>query len=219
MLKTIKLNLSAIRYFLKRGFLILPALLLIGCVSPILLVPMGTLLLFSFSLNAFAVEEKGDLNRLYLTLPVKRRTIVSGRYVLSVIFFLMGILFGFSLMPLGNLVSRSKWYPDWRWNLALVSLCLLFYGSMSLSMYPVLFWKGYQKGKFWGIYVPLLCFGLIWLMLVELDIYAKGKLFFHLLVYASDHLLIVSSMMILLGLALLGVSYGLSVRIYQKREF
>lgn len=68
MLRMLRLNWSAMKCYRIR-FLIIPGSLFVtGCFSPVLLVPMGTFLLFSFSLNPFAIEEKGDLNRLYLTL-------------------------------------------------------------------------------------------------------------------------------------------------------
>ena len=40
--------------------------LVTGGYSSIYLIPLGVFLLFSFSVNTFAAEEKGDLNRLYL---------------------------------------------------------------------------------------------------------------------------------------------------------
>lgn len=43
---------------------------LAGALSAIYLVPMGMFLMFSISVNPFAVEEKGYLNRFFLTLPV-----------------------------------------------------------------------------------------------------------------------------------------------------
>ncbi|WP_251207721.1 ABC-2 transporter permease [Acetatifactor aquisgranensis] len=220
MLRMLRLNWSAMKCYRIR-FLIIPGSLFVTrCFSPVLLVPMGTFLLFSFSLNPFAIEEKGDLNRLYLTLPVQRRTIVTGRYVLSFLLFAAGALLGLAMMPLANLVSFSKWYPGFSWKLALVSFSFLFYGVMSLAMYPLLFKVGYQKGKVWGYYVPALLVCLAYIALIEYDmLLGNGTFIFDLLVYASDHILIVSGGMFTAGGILLALSYLLSARLYGRREF
>lgn len=220
MFDTMKLDWIATKYYHKR-LLILPfSLLVIGWFSPIWLVPLATFLLFNASINVFAVEEKGDLNRLYLTLPIKRSTVVTGRYIQSVMLFVGSVLLGFILMPLANLISRSKWYPDYRWVLAIISFSFLLYGLMILFMYPLLFKLGYQKGKIWGYYLPAGCFCLVYIAIVQYDmIVSGGMLVFHMLVYAQEHMLLVSGGLFMLGALMLVISYRLSIRIYEKREF
>ncbi|MDR0949914.1 MAG: ABC-2 transporter permease, partial [Lachnospiraceae bacterium] len=44
------------------------------------LIPMSAYMGMVFSLNAFAVEEKGKLQHLYLSFPLSRSSIVRGRY-------------------------------------------------------------------------------------------------------------------------------------------
>lgn len=220
MLKMMKLDWLATKYYHKKLPVILICLLVIGWLSSIYLVPMGAFLLFSFATNTFAVEEKGDLNRFYLILPVKRSMVVRGRYVLSFVLYAGGVLLGAALMPLTNLYSLSKWYPSLEWMLALFAFSFLFYGSMSLAMYPVLFRMGYQKGKMWGYYVPAIVICLIYVAVMEYDALARGgTLIFDLFVYASEHMPAVSGGMLVLGAVLLGISYMLSVRIYERREF
>lgn len=220
MLKMIKLDWSSMKCSYKRFFIIPIVLLFIGWFSPIILIPMSVFLLFSFSINPFAVEEKGDLNRLYLTLPIKRVDIVTGRYALALLLYIGSILLALALMPLANLISASKWYPDYRWILALLAFSFLFHAIMSLSMYPMLFKLGYQKGKFWGFYLPLIFFSLVCIIVMEYDIMVKnGTLMFDLLVYASEHLLFVSGGMFVLGMVCLTASYLLSNRLYARREF
>lgn len=220
MLNMIKLDWSAMKYYHIRGIFLPFYLMLLGWVSPICLIPLGTIFMFAYSVNPFAVEEKGELHQLYLTLPVKRSTVVAGRYALSLLLFLAGLLIGWLLMPLANLVSISKWYPDLTWLLALVCFSFLAHGAMSLAMYPMLFWLGYQKGKLWGFYLPGILFALAFVALVEYDyLAAKGRLFTRMLTFASEHMLMACGGMFLLGLALLGISFLLSLGIYRRREF
>lgn len=221
MFKMIRLDWSAIKYYRNKIFILPVCLFLIGCMlSGIYLVPLSVFLFFSFSLNTFAVEEKVELNCLYLTLPIKRHAVVMGRYLLSLLLFLCAVVLGFALLPLVNLISLSKWYPDIIWSLTLFSIGFLQYALMSLFMYPLLFRLGYQKGKLWGMYVPLGIFGFA-LLLLELYINMPGHedFLFRLLVYASEHILGVCCGILGAAAAILAVSYLLSVRIYTRREF
>ena len=132
----------------------------------------------------------------------------------------MGALLGLALMPLANLISSSKWYPDYKWVLAVVSFSFLLYELMILFMYPLLFKMGYQKGKIWGYYLPAGCVCLVYIGIVQYDmIVSGGMLVFHMLVYASEHMLLVSGGLFMLGALMLVISYLLSVRIYERREF
>ena len=74
-----KLDWHAMKCYHVRLLIIPIYLLLIGWVSPVCLIPLAVFLLFSFSINSFYVEEKGDLNRFYLTLPIKRSQVVLDR--------------------------------------------------------------------------------------------------------------------------------------------
>lgn len=220
MLKIMKLDWTAIKCYHSRLFLLPVALLAMGAFSATYLVPMGVVLMFFVSVNLFLVEEKGELNRLYLTLPMARSRIVTGRYLLSLLLFAAGLLMGFLMMPLANLFARSKWYPDWRWMLALGSAGFLIYALLSLAMYPVLFRLGYQKGKIWGYYVPSVLFLLGYLAFVEYDMVIGGGTFITgLLVYAAEHILAVSGGILLLGAAVWVLSWRLSVGLYARREF
>lgn len=220
MFNIIKLDWSIMKGYHIRILLAFVTLLIMGWFSPITLVPASVFLLFCFSINPFAIEEKGDLNRLYLTLPIKRGAIVTSRYILAFLLYLVGVLLSLILMPFANLISRSKWYPDYKWILVLLAFGFLLHAVMSLSMYPLLFKLGYLKGKFFGVYLPLMVLLAAYIAVVEFDMIAKeGKLIFELLVFASEHMLLVSGGMFCLGAVLLAVSYLLSKKLYAEREF
>ena len=61
MLNVLKLDWSAIKSYRIRLLLLPIGLFVPGVLSSISLVPMGVVLLFSFSINTFLVEEKGGL--------------------------------------------------------------------------------------------------------------------------------------------------------------
>ena len=91
---------NAMKCFHLRLFLLPIISLAAGFISALLVVPTNVFMFLFFSVNTFAVEEKGDLNKLYLTLPVKRSAVVAGRYVLSI------------CMGLAGLVTALLW-SDW----------------------------------------------------------------------------------------------------------
>lgn len=220
MLRMLKLDWSATKcYHIKlRLLLFIAALLLVGWFSTIWLVPLGVFLAFCFSVNPFLVEETGNLNRFYLTLPINRNRIVAGRYLLSLLLFLASITLALALMPLVNLFSFSRWYPDFKWTLTLFSFGFLLYALMSFS-YPVLFKLGYQKGWFWGFYLPLILTGSVYAAIMEYDLLKGGTFLFDLLVYASEHILAVCFGLLGAGAALLAGSWFFSVKIYSRRDF
>ncbi|MDE7299407.1 MAG: ABC-2 transporter permease, partial [Lachnospiraceae bacterium] len=145
---------------------------------------------------------------------------VTGRYALSLLMFLGGILLGFALMPVANLFSFSKWYPDFKWCLALIAFGFLLYSLLCLSMYPLLFKLGYLKGRLWGVFVPTMVFGLISALFTIYErLPGNEKLITSMLIYASEHILSVSGGMLVLGGIIFVLSYLLSTWQYQKREF
>ena len=68
--------------------------------------------------------------------------------------------------------------------------------------------------------MPALLVCLAYIALIEYDmLLGNGTFIFDLLVYASDHILIVSGGMFTAGGILLALSYLLSARLYGRREF
>jgi ABC-type transport system involved in multi-copper enzyme maturation permease subunit len=48
-------------------------------------IPISAYMAIAFSMNAFAVEEKGKLDHLYLSLPLSRNSIARGRFAFMII--------------------------------------------------------------------------------------------------------------------------------------
>lgn len=221
MLKMLKLDWSAIKccHIILRLLLIVACFLVTGWFSTIWLVPEGVFWAFCFSINPFAAEEAWNLNRLYLTLPISRSRVVACRYLLSLILFLAGTILALALMPLTNLYSFSKWYPDLKWSLALVSFGFLIHALLSLFMYPILFRLGYRKGHIWGFYLPVLLTGVVYLTIIEYDLMAGGTFILNCLIYASEHILPCIGGMLGLGAVILAGSWLLSMKLYSRRDF
>ena len=202
--------------------LLLPVFAFAICwiVSPLLTIPICVFICLAFSVNPFAVEEKGDLNGMYLTLPIKRNTIVAGRYIFSIIMFMCGVTMGILLLPLVNLVSNSKWYLNFQWYLAVISVSYALYSLFNIFMFPLLFKFGYLKAKVIGFYIPMILFSMLFsLYLVIMSFPKNAYLATNFLIFAGNNMLLVCGCLIAIATAILILSYILSVRIYLKRDF
>lgn len=219
--KMIALDWRAMKYYQIRALFLPVIALIIGAVySSIFVIPFCMLMGMSFSVNPFAVEEKGELNNLYLTLPIQRKEIVAGRYTLSLLITFAGILIGIPIMALSNMISFSKWYIGAQGVLIIIALSFLIYSICNIFMFPILFKLGYQKGKIWGFYLPMILSAVLlagYSMFTMLP--GKENVTINLIVYATEHLTLVSGGLLILGIILLLISYLVSVKLYSKRNF
>jgi hypothetical protein len=84
----------------------------------------------------------------------------------------------------------------------------------------VLFKLGYQKGKFWGFYLPMVLFAMLfgaYSAISSLPEYTTITIDF--IVYASENLPLVSGGIVVLATILLILSYAISQKLYSKRDF
>lgn len=219
-LKMISLDWRSMKTYQIRGLLLPLFLLASGIYMPLIVFPMSVFVFLSFSVNPFAVEEKGELNYLYLTLPVSRRMIVTGRYLLSLIMMALGFICAAILMPIANIFSTSKWYVGVKGYFLLISACYLLYAVLNLCMFPILFKIGYQKGKFLGFYFPVV-FSTILVFIFNMISTLPGNetLMFDIIMWATENIVLVGIISIIAATLLMFISYSLSLLLYSKREF
>jgi len=218
--KMIALDWRSIKVYQIRGLFLPVAIFIFGYFLPLLVIPMSVFMFMSFSINPFAVEEKGDLNHLYLTLPVSRKEIVTGRYLFSLIAVLCGIALGTLMMPLANMVSVSKWFIGIEGYIVIIAFSYLIYAFFSLFIFPILFRFGYNKGKFWGFYLPVFLFAFFFSSYITFSAAPEYSAFtLNLLMKASENLFLVSGSMIAIATILLILSYIVSLKAYSNRDF
>jgi hypothetical protein len=224
----IRLDWIGMKYYHKRAFILPIIACAVSLLYPIAAIPYMVFGMLSFSVNPFAVEEKGKLDQLYLTLPVKRRTIVRARFALSILMVASGLIFGVlitlfltalaGIMPLPVLHSMDLTFQ----NLLLLFCASLFmYAILNLSMFPFLFKIGYVKGKVVGFYLPIIAFMIIFYVVFMLAIFTPSFSHFMMqgLQWVFQHILLISLLMMGAAAALLLLSYNLSLHLYRKREF
>jgi hypothetical protein len=184
------------------------------------------LIMLSYSVNPFAVEEKGKLDNLYLTLPVTRQTIVTARYGLSLFLELTGLICGALWCKLSYLVVSHTSLPLLSFKPTFTNIYMLFcssllmYAIMNLSIFPILFRIGYAKGKTLGFYLPIgiftvLCYALF-IMFYFLLPFRKGLI--AAFTWVMEYNLLTSGIMLMAAFLILLLSYRLSQRLYATRE-
>lgn len=211
---------KAIKYFHMRVLLLPVISLAAGFISALLVVPTNVFMFLFFSVNTFAVEEKGDLNMLYMTLPIRRSSVVGGRYALSICMGLVGLIIGIPLAIFADRFSLSHYYGPLEWFLPIVAISYLLFAVFNLCMFPILFKLGYSKGKFWGMLVPLALFAALysaWVIISSLP--GNEYLLFNALEYAGKNMFLVNGSIILIATLILLFSFLLSKKLYSDREF
>lgn len=220
MIRMAKLDWNAMKYFHLRIFLIPVISLAAGFITPLFVVPTNVFLFLFFSINTFAIEEKGDLNMLYLTLPIQRSFVVAGRYTFSIGMGLLGLVTGIPLALLADCFSLSHYYGPIGWFLPVITISCLLFSVFNICMFPILFKLGYSKGKFWGMLVPTALFAALYSVLVIISsLPGNEHLLFNMLVYADQNMLFVNGGMAAAAAMILLFSFLLSKRLYATRDF
>ena len=187
--------------------------------SQMLVVPFSAWLALTYSTNPFFAEEKGQLNNLFLTLPVTRRQIVSARYIFSLVSLAVGLCVGFAVMPVVRYFSNSQWFFSTEGCVAIAAVSVLSFAVFSLLQFPLLFNLGYQRGKVWGLYLPAVVFGVVLIVYNLHMMLGSRNITLEFLVFANDNMLLVSGGLFALAAVVMVVSYKLSVRAYSRRGF
>ena len=201
-------------------FLYLPIVFSVGLImSQMFVLPFSVWMALSYSLNPFFVEAKGELNSLYMTLPVKRSQIVVARYLFSLIMLVIGVAAGLAIMPVARYFSTSRWYLGISGNIAMVAVSVLVFSVLSLFMLPPLFKLGYHKGKIISLYITPFVFAAISVAYFIFMVISEYNTTLDFIVFASENMLLVTGGIMAVSALILWLSYRLSMRFYLRRDF
>jgi ABC-type transport system involved in multi-copper enzyme maturation permease subunit len=198
-------------------------ILLFGMFMSYMLLPYLCLIVAMICMNIFAVEEKSQLENLYMTLPLDRKNILQARYVFSLITFVTTIivsLIGYALcLKFGYKVFDFDINVGVSGLAFVISLLYLGYSVIISILYPILFKYGITKSR--KIYILLLACIFGFFGLVSGITGGLGGIDFLLDVYywIESNLILVLAMMLTLGTLVLYISYEISLKIYRKRDF
>jgi hypothetical protein len=163
------------------------------------------------------MSEKANLDTLYTTLSLPRRTVVRGRYVFALLLVLAGLIGGYIVAAALSLIRRQPFDP--LLTLGELGLLCVVFSLVVAAQLPIIFKLGYTRARFLA-YLPM--FGMI-VVIIGLGALSRQEWMASVLVTASTWLLshpaaLVAIIVVVWAGAMLG-SYALSVRFYAKRDF
>jgi hypothetical protein len=227
--KMIALDWRAMKYNWTNIYLIPIMVLLMGIFSPLFIIPMSVFCFLGFSTSTFFAEVKGELNYLYLAMPIRRADVVKGRFVFSFIMVVIGLVVGIVMKHLVNFASLNLGITflglavlELNQYLALLAISFFIYAFFSLFMFPFLFMLGYEKGKYFGTYLPIIIAvvsPIVYTIIVNHFELQQADFMSVLMGYVAENLSTAAIGTMVLAIIILLFSYMVSVRIYEKRDF
>lgn len=165
----------------------------------------------------FAVGEKNGIDALYVTLSIKRSTVVLGRYVFALIVDVFAGLLAFSFSFV-VLTVMQKEFNVLESGVVMLVMFLL-YIIIQATQLPIYFKLGYAKAKLLA-YMPFVGLFVITLAVTNLlkDSFSLPQIMSFFGWFAANPLVaVLLGLLILVGIIV--ISYRTSLRFYNKRDF
>ena len=211
-------DLYNLKAYAKQYILTLLMFAFIGCVIGSSAYSQGlvTLYLCMMPVTAFSLDESSHWDRYALTMPIGRKDLVAAKYVMVLItigsaFILSGIMTVVIRFRMGESTDMQGWMAD-----GLSLAIILIYGLLFCSvLLPFSFKFGAERARMIIILIVLIPVAAIFLIshLVDLDRIDLGALL------AGINPLFILAAVVLVTFILFGISYMISCRIYEKKEF
>ena len=180
---------------------------------------IGMLMAFAalYASYPFVVGEKSNIDILYTTLSIQRNTVVLGRYLfalgLDIVAGICAMAYSFVLLT----ILQRRFDP-----LSMLPVMLVLFIAFSIVQavqLPIYFKLGYAKAKFLA-YLP---FFALPLLVVAFSNFVRELLpdafVSSILTWLSTNSLLAAFIGVVIWLAILFLSYRLSLRFYKKRDF
>lgn len=209
-LSFIKLDFYTILYYLKYILVFFGVGIIFGMATQMISIlisffTVGVLLILTYT---FSVCEKSKMETLYNILPISRKKAVAGRYLFTFIIIII-----FSILTLSVLFIMNSVFTLGLGNLEVFTMaCLLFalVAMVTAIQFPLYFLLGYNKARLIG-YLPM---GAV-IVLINL-LLSNDKINAHLVNISNN--VLVSLLSILTALILLGISYIVTYKLYEKKN-
>jgi hypothetical protein len=218
MKRTIALNWRMLKIYWYELPILLLVLLFIGWLaSAVLIFPVAVVICLSGSISPFggSLERKESIYLLQ-SLPLKRSHFVLGKFIISFLMMVGGLLVATLMMPLANILSNQVWNQHFELYFISLAASFLLFAIMCLIFIPfALRVAPITQTVLYYIYlIPMMIIGgLAGFMLA----YFEEQIVAFLAGIANQ--LAVVGIMGILAIFILFVSYLLSVKIYEKRDF
>jgi len=165
----------------------------------------------------FILGEKNNIDVLYTTLPIRRKTVVLGRYLFALIIDMATGLFTLAF----SLVVLSVMQTDFSVVESVAAMLVIFtvFSIMQAIQLPIYFKLGYTKAKFLA-YLPF--------VVLPLAVFAASNLFADFISiqqleaafdWFAAHVLLMALAGVVMWIGIQALSYRISLSFYEKRDF
>ncbi len=218
-----RLDLATIRSYLtlKAAAIMLAMVLILSFTTDTAgTMPMAMMMALTavFASYPFVVGEKSNMDVLYATLRLKRRSIVAGRYLFVLAFDLMAWAVALLISLLVNVVAHRATF-DPMTSLATGLVLLIIFSLIQAIQLPLFFKLGYTKAKLLAyaplFAIPVIVFGGMALTRVLLTPEQATAL----VAWPMAHLPVVIPVALVTWAGLIVLSYRLSTAFYARRDF
>lgn len=167
--------------------------------------PFCVILCSVLVVSSLSYDELSKWDRLALCMPITRRQVVASKYLLHLIFTAVGVLLGLGIGVLSLLIHDGGDYMALLTLVATSAAIALTYGALVL---PLIFRYGPEKGRILLILLALVPAALVGTGASIGNGAPSAELISRLVYFAPAA-----------ALALFGISYPISVKIYEKKQF
>lgn len=180
---------------------------------------VGLMIATLFVSYPFALSEKNNLDALYATLSVNRKTVVQGRYIFTLLINIAAVLCACVLSAAGLLIAKAAGFSSGigageGYLASILVLSAVFILVQAIQL-PLFFKLGYAKAKILSV-VPFAVLMLSFIVLMTMRNIGTGLEAVINKLAASG--MTIPVLVVVLAVAVL-ISYRLSVSFYDKREF
>lgn len=161
----VRLDLLSVRPYAKQFALLLAVAAVLGITmdDATAVLPMSVVYAVLVASYPFAIADKNDLDTLYAVLPLRRSTLLVGRYLYSLVVFTAAAVIA-GAAALGISVARDQ-VPTPADAALLLAVSFLVFGAMIAVQYPLYVRLGYMRSRlvanlpFLALLVGVLAFG------------------------------------------------------------
>ena len=170
----------------------------------------------------FAVSEKSAIENLYVSLSVKRETVVLGRYLftltLDVLANIIAFIYSYLVYVIFVLLNGIGDGFETKKILMIVTIMLVICTLIQAVQLPIFFKLGYARAKFLS-YLPFMALFILAAMIVKDVLTNENSWIVNILGWIGENMILAVFVGVLTWFAIMIVSYHLSVVFYKKRDF
>ncbi|HOV24794.1 MAG TPA: ABC-2 transporter permease [Pseudobacteroides sp.] len=216
--KVLKLDFLTVKPYCRFLFVLLAVGFLfgIGNKEPYIIPPMFMIWALFLASYPFSIGEKNSLDKLYGTFSLKRKDIVTGRYMFSLAGSVLFLAVSVVIVFLSAVIIEKN--IEIEELLFVVCIGFLIFSVVASFQVPIFFKFGYNKAKLLT-YLPLLAIAFIVPLanLIPADS-AIGRIFNEIGKIIEEKTYLAYVMMLSISFIVLYISYIISRSIYEKRD-